>query len=243
MMGDLGFWARKQVYIFRQIVMKIILITIIIIVLFFYLALAGRRIYENNFIYMGESEQVVINTLKKNARFIESCSRMLDINPRLLASVIYAERRVNVNIVDSFEELYVFLGGDPSIGLTQIKKSTSFWIINTAKDTKSSYSLPQKYLKYLPVYDAHDELIKILMNDSTNSLLAAIHIKQIIKRWQIENIDISNRPDIIMTLYSYGLFSRRTGKELMPNANMSPNKLGRIAKSFFLSSKLKGEYP
>jgi len=203
------------------------------------LIIGGWYLYQSHFVFRGEEEEVVRKKLSDNAFFINDASQKLDVDPRLLASVIYAESRVNVNLLDSFEREYASLGNNTSIGLAQIRINTAKWIMDTVRDTSSVYSLDSQYDKWVPSYNTREDIIKLLENDSTNCLLAAIHLKQIIQRWHRSGYDIENRPDIVMTLYSYGLFRRENGSEIIPHANPRSNFLGKVAANFFNSNQLK----
>ncbi|MDW7679742.1 MAG: hypothetical protein SCK70_04210, partial [bacterium] len=129
------------------------------------------------------------------------------------------------------------------IGLAQIRVNTAKWIIDTAKDTSSDYFIERQYHRWLPNYKSDAEVIRLLKQDSTNCILAAFHIRQIIQRWKKGGFDISSRPEIITTLYTYGLVNRDTGDEIIPHGKPKSNFLGEVAKRFCDSHKLTNEYP
>ncbi|MDZ7400142.1 MAG: hypothetical protein ONB37_08275 [candidate division KSB1 bacterium] len=68
-------------------------------------------------------------------------------------------------------------------------------------------------------------------------------MRQIIQRWRRAGYDISSRPEIIATLYSYGLLHRETGQELVPHGQPRSNFLGEVARRFYESNKLTRNYP
>lgn len=203
----------------------------------------GWYLYKEYFIFTGEKEGLVLEELSQKAGLIKKSTERLDIDPRLLASIIYAEKRLNVTLIDSFEDLYARLGHNSSIGLAQIRVNTAKWIIANAKDSTSDYFIEKKYLQWLPGYQSNEDVIRLLKEDSTNCMLAALHIQQIIQRWKRVGFDISVRPEIIATLYSYGLVNRDTGEEIIPHGKPMSNLLGKVAKRFYDSHKLKNEYP
>ena len=205
----------------------------------FILVFGGWYLYREHFIFRGQNEEIVRSTIEKKSYFIINAAKKLDINPRLLASVIYAEWRLNVNLLDSYEKLFASLGNNTSIGLAQIRIATAKWIIDTVPDSSSYYFLGSQYYKLLPKYERREDIVKLLENDSTNCLLAAFHLRQIIERWKNAQFDISNRPDIIATLYSYGLFNRENGAEIIPHAKPRSNLFGKIANNFFYSEKMR----
>lgn len=213
------------------------------IVLICILGIGGFLIYHKYFVFTGEAENVVRNELTQKSGLIRQCAEKLEISPRLLASVIYTEKRMNVTLVDAFEVLYADLGANSSIGLAQIRLTTGKWIIDNAKDSVSNYFIAKRYHRWLPAYRNQADLIRLLKQDSTNCLLAAFHIKQIVQRWQKGGYDLSKRPDIIATLYTYGFINRETGEEIAPHANPKSNFLGKVANDFYESSKLSEVYP
>jgi hypothetical protein len=213
------------------------------IVLICILGIGGFLIYNKYFIFTREDENEVLKELYQKSDIIRKSAERLNISPRLLASVIYTEKRMNVTLVDAFEVLYADLGANSSIGLAQIRLTTGKWIIDNAKDSTSNYFIAKRYHRWLPGYRNQADLIRLLKQDSTNCLLAAFHIKQMVQRWQKGGYDISYRPDIIATLYTYGLTNRETGKEIAPHANPKSNFLGRVAKIFYESSKLQDKFP
>lgn len=213
------------------------------VALLFLFIFGGWYLYREYFIFRGQDEEIVQKTLAAKAQFINAAAKKLDIDQRLLASVIYTELRVNVNLLDSFERVYASLGNNTSIGLAQIRINTAKWIMDTVTDSNSYYYLEPQYHKWLPQYESREDIVELLENDSTNCLLAAFHLRQIIKRWKGAGFDIGNRPDIIATLYSYGLFSRDDGSEIVPHAKPRSNFFGKVAASFYHSSKSRVDFP
>jgi len=211
--------------------------------LLFLFIFAGWYLYREHFIFQGQDEAIVQKTLADKAHDINDAAKKLDISPRLLASVIYTELRLNVNLLDSFERVYVSLGNNTSIGLAQIRINTAKWIIDTVTDSNSYYFLESKYHEWLPKYERREDIVEILENDSTNCLLAAFHLRQITTRWKHTGFDIWDRPDIVATLYSYGLFRRDDNSEIVPHAKPEGNFFGKVAADFFYSEKMRRYFP
>lgn len=201
------------------------------------------HIYNKYFVFTGENEYKILKELHEKSEIIQNSAEKLEISPRLLASIIYTEKRINITLVDSYEDIYAYLGANSSIGLAQIRLNTGKWIIDSVKDSTSDYYIEKRYHHWLPVYPGRSDLIRLLKQDTPNCILAAFHIKQIIRRWQKDGYDISQRPDIVVTLYTYGLTDRETGKEITPHENPKSNFLGTIAINFYKSSKLQNEFP
>lgn len=73
----------------------------------FILVFGGWYLYREHFIFRGQNEEIVRSTLEKKSYFINNAAKKLDIDPRLLASVIYAEWRLNVNLLDSYSSAII----------------------------------------------------------------------------------------------------------------------------------------
>jgi len=73
-------------------------------------------------------------------------------------------------------------------------------------DSTSQYYPGNIYKGFFPVSNSPHEIITKLVSDSLNILYAAAYIRIIQSRWEIAGYPIKNRPDIIGTLYSTGLF-------------------------------------
>jgi hypothetical protein len=217
--------------------------TLVFTALLFVIAIGGWYLYREHFIFRGQDEEIVRKMLADKANFINDAAKKLDIDQRLLASVIYTELRVNVNLLDSFERVFASLGNNTSIGLAQIRINTAKWIIDTVKDSNSYYFLESQYHKWLPKYERREDIVKLLENDSTNCLLAAFHLRQIITRWEHAGFDLWDRPDIVATLYSYGLFRRDDNSEIVPHAKPRSNFFGKVAADFFYSGKMRSNFP
>ncbi|MDZ7400143.1 MAG: hypothetical protein ONB37_08280 [candidate division KSB1 bacterium] len=110
----------------------------------------GWYLYKEYFIFTGTPEQEILAELCQKAELIRTSAERLDIDPRLLASIIYAEKRLNVTLVDSFEDVYAYLGHNSSIGLAQIRVNTAKWIVATALDSSSEYCIERYYHRWVP---------------------------------------------------------------------------------------------
>jgi len=203
-----------------------------------FLCWGSWTVYERFFVLPGESEEDFVRLMnKKRNHILDACSKM-DLDPRLLVSVLYAERRSNINMLDDYEDMFAYLGNNTSIGLGQIRLDTAKWILEKATDSTHVYGLPAKCRTFIPKAVGRYQLQSLLQSDSTNVLLTAIHLKQILLRWERAGYPLDNRPDIVATLYTYGLYDRETGQELAPHANPVSNTLGMLASRFYTSNTL-----
>ena len=105
---------------------------------------------------------------------------------------------------------------------------TAYWIELKLNNSTSEYYPGRKFSKILNVSSNPAEIINKLQNDSLNILYAAAYLRIIESRWKNAGHPIKNRPEILGTLYSTGLFYE--GEERKPNANPKANKFGRIVK-------------
>jgi phosphoglycerol transferase MdoB-like AlkP superfamily enzyme len=69
------------------------------------------------------------------------------------------------------------------------------------------------------------ELLSKLSKDSLNIIYAAAYIRIIQSRWKKEGFSINEKPEIIGTLYSTGLFYNN-GEERIPGKNPKSNFFG-----------------
>ena len=79
-------------------------------------------------------------------------------------------------------------------------------------------------------------------------LYAALFNKEIIAQWQKKGFDISNRPEILATLYNIGfVHSDPNGSPQIGGAEIDINgnkySFGRIAYDFYYSGELLDEFP
>ncbi|MDP4117003.1 MAG: hypothetical protein Q8903_12760, partial [Bacteroidota bacterium] len=89
----------------------------------------------------------------------------------------------------------------------------------------------------LKISKSKSEVISKLNDDRTNILYAAAYIRIILSLWSKSGFPLNNRPDIVGTLYSAGIFDA-TGEERPPNNNPKPNNFGMVAKLFYKYGKL-----
>lgn len=176
----------------------------------------------------GENPDTTLNKIRNNYKTIKYSSRLFNINSSLLCSVIYTERTLNYNWEDKALDIVLAQSGlNSSIGFCQIKVGTAYWIEQQLADTNSLYYCGEQYNKILPISKSLNMILKRLQKDSINILYAAAYIKIMELRWEKCGYPISDRPDIIGTLYSTGLFYTN-GRERSPRKNPHHNKFGKI---------------
>ncbi len=119
------------------------------------------------------------NIFLVNSNSINKYCDIYKINPRIYISIIYGELYNNFDELDKFDEISARMGYDPSIGFSQIKVSTAYWIEENFSDNY-----------YIKKSKNKTELVNKLMNDSTNILYSIFYVKlirdKIISKYKIE---------------------------------------------------------
>lgn len=184
-----------------------------------------------NIIIFAENSDSTLTKIKKNEKHIKNASQIFDVNKNILSAVIYIERRENYTWEDvALDEYLAQVGLNSSIGFCQVKLKTAYWIEVQLNDTNSTYFPGDKYYQRLIISKTPEEIVKKLQTDSINILYAAAYLRIMEKRWEKEGYPINNKPEILGTLYSTGLFYR-SGEERKPNSNPKSNWFGKLVKA------------
>ena len=185
-----------------------------------------------------EAKEVIV----KYSTEINKASVETGISPRLLASIIYAEHKLNYNLEDEvLDGILAKIGYNSSVGVAQIKVNTAEWIERQVHDKRSVFYLGNKIEDLLPVNSERSKLIKILSDPAKNILFAACYIAMIEKLWykefnlfSLEHV----KTGIIATLYCLGLV-RANGKIRFPHEYAKMNNFGKTAQEFYNSFNLR----
>jgi hypothetical protein len=193
-----------------------------IIFLAIYILLCNCAIAENP-----DSTLSKILTMKN---IIEKASKEFNVDMKTLSAVIYVERTLNYSWEDKALDEYLAQAGlNSSIGFCQVKMKTAYWIETQLNDTNSIYFPGQTYFGKLQISKNPQVIIDKLQQDSLNIMYAAAYLRIMISRWEKSGYPIENRPEILGTLYSTGLFYKN-GEERKPNSNPKSNKFGKLVK-------------
>jgi|SRR3989344_473230 len=199
-----------------------------------YLFLHGRSIKERgeHVVYIDgfpliTKEQITIK-LTPHKRTILSAAKEFSIDPYLLGAILIDEiARVNPweDIMDKL--LSAHIGVNASVGIAQVK-------INTIRELiAKGYYNPNPHDKKLSkanIAKTSKAYLYTYAKQPRHSIrFGAARIRQIIDVWSYE-IDLSNRPEIIGTLYSWKLGTPK------PNPGSSPRGL-QIAQEFYPLAK------
>src|SRR3989344_2961837 len=154
--------------------------------------------------------------LQSHKELIFEAAKHYNIDPYLLGAIIIDEIARLAPFEDAVELLIAqHVGKNTSLGIAQIK-------VNTARDLIETGYYDLKKV---------DSLANHIAQPKHNIFLAAARIRSIIDKWS-KVIDISNRPEIIATLYSL------KDSKKPPHLNPQPNKRGnQIAGEFYELSK------
>ncbi len=228
---------------------------------------ARARIFPNtDFSWVKSAEW---NTLKgaliKDRAVIERAAHDAGVEPRVLVSVVIAEQlrffTADRESFKAFFEPLKILGtlSQFSLGVSGIKPETARLIESHLTDTTSPYYVEDStgaFQKLLAPTQKEAETVKSTSTDAlilerlTNSqdhyysyLYTALFVRQVSTQWQKAGIDISNRPEILATLFNLG-FEKSEPK---PNPQVAGSVIeiggkkytfGELAFGFYYSGEL-----
>ncbi|HPS21738.1 MAG TPA: hypothetical protein PLO44_02945 [Candidatus Paceibacterota bacterium] len=153
--------------------------------------------------------------LTKDKKLIEKASRVTGVPTRtILAPVVVEQFRYFGSDREKLKKVFLplqKLGNSVkfSYGIAGIKIATAKQIEANLKDSKSPYYLgiAYKHLLDFKTNDPDKERMERLTNDDNHYysyLYTALFIKQIEKQWKNEGHTISDRPEILATLFNLG---------------------------------------
>ena len=219
-----------------------------------------RDTLKSVFIWMNISEW---NNLKiaivKDKKLIDSAAKVAGVEPRLVVCCIIGEQ---IRLFNSKREIYKkYIGplkvlsveSQFSLGITGIKDFNAKAIENHLKDSLSVYYLGTKRKNVLNFNTQNSDTERYYRlvnyrNHYYQYLYTALYLHQVQKQWKTANNDISNRPEILITLYNVGFaFSQ---PKLNPKVGGStiiihgkPYTFGGIGFDFYYSGELAEEFP
>ena len=175
-----------------------------------------------------EHSDTTLTKLEEQKANIEYAAKSFDINSDYLRAIIYVERTNNYTWQDEyFDDYLAKKGQNSSIGFCQVKMKTAYWIEHQLNDSLSEFYPKKKYQSILRISQSPQEIIDKLNDDRTNLLYAAAYMRIIQSYWEQAGFSIDDSVDIIATIFSYGIFSRETGKPLKPHGDPKANRFGK----------------
>lgn len=191
---------------------------------------------------------------------IKRAAKDAGVSPRLLLGGVIGEQfRFFNNRRDSFKTYFEPLKilaslSNTSFGIAGLKPKTVGIIENNLKDKNSVFYLG-KEMENIVDYKKDVDIESERMNRITNSkdpyysyLYVGLYMKQIIKQWENKGFDISERPEILATLYNLGFYysvpkdNPEAGGSII-NINGVDYTFGDIAYEFYYSGELSDIYP
>ncbi|MEI8123974.1 MAG: hypothetical protein WCG60_02275 [bacterium] len=218
---------------------------------------------QKNFVWINTEEYLSLKeSFKKEKNTLKRVEGETDIKSRLVLSILFVEQMRLFNsdrelFKKAFEPLKILgVQSQFSWGVLGLKQETLIKIENNLKDINSPFYLGKDYEKVLD-YSANatistDEQRFNRVTDEHNQyysyLYTSIYIKQIENQWKNAGFDISDRPEILDTLYNIGFVNSK------PNANPQVGgseididtekySFGRLAYEFYYSDELLEEFP
>jgi len=156
------------------------------------------------------------NIIKDNTYLIKQAAREFSVDSIIIGAVIYQEQSTNVNFVDTLGD---YIGGllhlNTSIGVGQVR-------VNTAEALERIYPKLDPYRKDSIFIDYNVVRVERLKDVLTNIMYVAAKLKFSQDRWAEAGFDISNKPDILGTLYNI----EDIDKPITPTKNPKPNDFG-----------------
>jgi len=193
---------------------------------------------------LAESHEKTYSKIIERKELILSVSEKFDINPAYLSAVIYTERTKNYDWTDeAFDEVIARVGQNSSLGFSQVKMKTAYFIERQLSDSTREFYCGKKYENILIVSKTPFLLIEKLKNDSLNILYAAAYLRVIQSFWSYSGYSIDNKPEIIGSLYQLGLF-HPDGEVRKPHFNPKANEFGKkVKESIELFDELNSSFP
>ena len=183
------------------------------------------------------------STLKEIIRHstqIQKAADKFNIDFYTLSAIIFTERTLNYSWQDKTFDvvLYEKFNKNSSIGFCQIKIKTAYFIEHSFNKPESDYFPGDQFRGALNLSTSTQQLLQKLVNDSLNICYAAAYLRLVQSWWKSAGHSIDQKPEILGTLYSTGLFYHN-GLERRPNSFPKANNFG--SKVLNVMSMLKKE--
>jgi hypothetical protein len=207
------------------------------------------------------------SAIVKHRKWIDSAAHMADIEPRMVVACLVGEQ---VRKFNSRREKYkglvaplksLSLSTQFSYGVTGIKEHTARMIEQHLKDSISDYYCGKQY-EHLLDYDTtanyvnkHNDTLSVRVQRLTQFtdhyypyLYTALFLKQIMLQWERAGHPISDRPEILATIFNLGFVkskpkSRPEVGGSVFNVRETTYTFGAIAYEFYYSGELAEAFP
>ena len=196
----------------------------------------------------------------RDQEVIKQAAKDAGVSPRLILGAVIGEQfRFFNNRRESFKSYFEPLKilaslSNTSFGIAGLKPKTLGQIEERLKDKNSPFYLgPQ--MENVIYYENNTDIESERMNRITDTknpyysyLYVGLYMKEIIAQWQKAGYDISNRPDILATLYNLGFYysvpkeNPEVGGSTI-NINNVDYTFGDVAYEFYYSGELSDIFP
>lgn len=195
----------------------------------------------------------------KDKALIEEAARMTGVEPRLIVGCLVGEQ---IRLFNSNREKYKqYLGpvkvlsvqSQFSFGVNGIKDFTAQQVERNLKDSSSVYYMGKAYEHILDFKTEDHQTERFArLTDYHNHLYSYIYtgciLHQTMLQWKRAGYDISDRPDILFTLFNLGFQASHPGPDPKCGgshieANGKIYTFGVIGNDFYFSGELAEEFP
>ncbi len=190
---------------------------------------------------------------------IDEAARLTGVEPRLIVGCLVGEQ---IRLFNSKREMYKkYLGpvkvlsvqSQFSFGVNGIKDFTAQQVENNLKDSTSVFYMGKQY-EHILDFETEDHATERYnrLVDYRNHLYSYIYtgciLHQTMLQWKRAGYDISNRPDILFTLFNLGFAASKPGPDPKCGgshieANGRIYTFGVIGNDFYFSGELAKEFP
>jgi len=197
--------------------------------------------------------------VEKDVAVIDSVAELTDVDHRLIVAALVGEQ---MRLFNSARETYknvirplkiLSVESQFSLGVTGIKEFTAIQVEKNLKDTSSPFYLGKKYEHLLdfqtedPSSERYNRLVNY-RNHYWSYMYAALIIKQIEIQWKRAGYPISDRPEILITLYNVGFAqSKPNPNPKVGGSHVSINGMrysfGSLGYEFFYSGEMADVFP
>ncbi len=196
----------------------------------------------------------------RDQEIIKRAGKEAEISPRLILSGVIGEQfRFFSNRRESFKSYFEPLKilaslSNTSFGIAGLKPKTIGQIEDNLKNPKSPFYLGPGF-EHIVDHKYGVDIETERMDRITNTkdpyysyLYVGLFMKQIIAQWQRAGFDISNRPEILATLYNLGFYFSVPKENPMPGGstitvNDVDYTFGDLAYEFYYSGELSDIFP
>lgn len=220
----------------------------------------GNQLARNVYEWMNLEEWADFKiAVVKDKQQIDSAAKILDIEPRYIVCVLVGEQ---IRLFTSIREVYknviaplkiLSVENKFAYGVTGIKEETAKKTEYFLADKNSEFYLGEKYeslLVFSTGNHANERFHRLIdyRNHFYSYLYAGIILKQHIEQWKKAGYDISDRPEILATLFNLGYYASKP----KPNPSVGGSKIningtaysfGSLAYEFYYSGELIDAFP